>query len=108
MGPGGNLFAITLIVGLCVVAYPTVSKTVKMFSAKWTEELPEGKSNDWVLGPKKFPFVKYGELIPGQKAFREKETKRVTDHIEKLNAFYAAQEPRYEAQRAAKKERVRL
>jgi len=97
-----------MIIGLCVVAYPIVSKNVQNFSRKWTAELPEGKTNDWVLGPKKFPFVKYSEDPLRMNKFREKETKRVNDHIAKVSAFWAAQEPIYEAQRAAKKERIRL
>lgn len=97
-----------MIVGLCVVAYPIVSKAVAGYSKKWTAEMPEGKTNDWVQGPKKFPFVKYAPYPFKQSKFREKETKRVTDHIEKVSAFWASQEAGYEAQRAAKKERVRL
>ena len=42
---------------------------------------------------------------PNEK-FREKETQRVYDFIEKSRAFHEAQEPRYEAQRQAKRERV--
>lgn len=70
--------------------------------------MPEGKTNDWVQGPKKFPFVKYAPYPFKQSKFREKETKRVTDHIEKVSAFWASQEAGYEAQRAAKKERLRI
>ena len=97
MGFAGNLFAITFIVGLCAVAYPGVMKGAKAFFKPYTKEIPEGRERNWIQGPQKFPFVGYSEDPLRLNKFRGEETKRVTDHIEKLSAFYAAQEPIYEA-----------
>ena len=107
MGFGGNLFSIAFITGLCVIAYPMVTKRMEAALAKYTAEMPAGQTHDWVMGPKKFPFVKYSEDPIGLKSFREKETKRVNDHIAKVRAFHDAQEERYAEQRAAKRERVK-
>jgi hypothetical protein len=117
MGPGGNLFAITMIVGLLALSYPYAIRFFDWWHEPTTREFRNGKSNDWVLGPIEFPvsgitgrkyFVDGKHPVPLLQKKNEKETKRVMDHIERNREFWAAKEVEYEALRAAKKERIKL